>query len=67
MPSIIDQSCAVCLNNFSGRDKIKELIICKHCFHERCIDSWLRRAIECPLCKRSAIADELLLVRNGAI
>lgn len=53
-------SCVICLNDFKIKDKAKELI-CTHAFHERCIDNWLTRARECPLCKRNAIAEDSLV------
>ena len=51
-------ACAICLNDFGMRDKTKRMPMCQHVFHEKCIDCWLRRARECPLCKRSALAEE---------
>ncbi len=53
-------ACVICLNDFKVKDKTKELI-CTHAFHERCIDNWLTRARECPLCKRNAIAEDSLV------
>jgi len=52
-------TCAICLNDFKIKDKTKKLI-CAHAFHDKCIDNWLTRARECPLCKRNAIAEDSL-------
>lgn len=54
------KSCSICLNDFSMKDKVKQLH-CEHVFHEKCIENWLRRARDCPNCKRSAIAEDNLV------
>ncbi|KAK4713897.1 hypothetical protein R3W88_019804 [Solanum pinnatisectum] len=33
--------CAVCLCEFSDKDKLKLLPTCRHAFHINCIDTWL--------------------------
>ena len=52
--------CSICINDFSMRDKVKKLPLCQHPFHEKCIDIWLKRSRECPLCKRSAVTEDAL-------
>ena len=52
-------ACAICLNDFKMKDKTKK-VICEHAFHEKCIDSWLVKARDCPLCKRNVIGDDNL-------
>ena len=56
------ETCSVCLNDFKTKDKVRRLPMCTHVFHEKCIDSWLRVARDCPNCKRSAAPEELLAV-----
>lgn len=48
------QSCAVCLEAFAIGDQVRT-IPCFHTFHNNCIDPWLRKKAECPVCKYSAI------------
>lgn len=43
--------CAICLMEFQSRDVCRELPGCGHIFHESCIDLWLLRRGDCPLCK----------------
>lgn len=43
--------CAICLMEFHSRDLCRELPGCGHVFHESCIDLWLLRRGDCPLCK----------------
>ncbi|KAK4780804.1 hypothetical protein SAY87_016910 [Trapa incisa] len=45
--------CAVCLCEFSDKDKLRLLPLCSHAFHIDCIDSWLLSNSTCPLCRGS--------------
>ncbi|XP_073317352.1 RING-H2 finger protein ATL1-like [Primulina huaijiensis] len=51
--------CVVCLNEFQENDLLRVLPKCAHAFHSDCIDVWLQKNSNCPLC-RSTISD-----RNG--
>jgi len=54
--SSMDQ-CAICLNSFTDEDQVVELKCDKkHIFHEQCIKDWLKRKLECPLCKEEVKA-----------
>ncbi|XP_038714990.1 RING-H2 finger protein ATL74-like [Tripterygium wilfordii] len=46
--------CAVCLDNFKDGEKCRMLPICRHSFHSHCIDAWLLRTPNCPICRTSA-------------
>uniref|UniRef100_A0A5B7A7L1 RING-type E3 ubiquitin transferase n=1 Tax=Davidia involucrata TaxID=16924 RepID=A0A5B7A7L1_DAVIN len=43
--------CAVCLCEFSEKDKLRLLPVCGHAFHINCIDTWLLSNSTCPLCR----------------
>ncbi|XP_022741508.1 RING-H2 finger protein ATL46-like isoform X2 [Durio zibethinus] len=43
--------CAVCLCEFSEKDKLRLLPMCSHAFHINCIDTWLLSNSTCPLCR----------------
>lgn len=43
--------CAVCLGDFHEGDAIRRLPSCGHTFHKSCIDLWVLRRADCPLCK----------------
>jgi len=45
--------CPVCINCFETGESLRTLRSCGHCFHRSCIDLWLLRRADCPLCKRS--------------
>ncbi|KAI1089859.1 hypothetical protein F5B19DRAFT_495029 [Rostrohypoxylon terebratum] len=45
----VQQSCPTCTEDFIDDDDVR-ILPCRHLFHPRCIDPWLRRcAITCPL------------------
>jgi len=43
--------CAVCLCEFTEKDKLRLLPMCSHAFHISCIDTWLLSNSTCPLCR----------------
>ncbi|XP_065864317.1 RING-H2 finger protein ATL46 [Euphorbia lathyris] len=43
--------CAVCLCEFTEKDKLRLLPSCSHAFHIDCIDTWLLSNSTCPLCR----------------
>ncbi|PIN24947.1 hypothetical protein CDL12_02335 [Handroanthus impetiginosus] len=43
--------CAVCLCEFSEKDRLRLLPSCSHAFHIDCIDTWLLSNSTCPLCR----------------
>ena len=45
-----DEQCMICLAEFSPADQVRRLP-CHHVYHCPCIDEWLRRCTDCPLCK----------------
>ncbi|VAI26820.1 unnamed protein product [Triticum turgidum subsp. durum] len=48
-----DTTCAVCLAMYADGDELRRLPGCRHAFHRRCVDEWLRRRPSCPLCRTS--------------
>eukprot|EP00931_Biecheleriopsis_adriatica_P122591 TRINITY_DN97599_c0_g1_i1.p1 TRINITY_DN97599_c0_g1~~TRINITY_DN97599_c0_g1_i1.p1 ORF type:complete len:443 (+),score=99.81 TRINITY_DN97599_c0_g1_i1:65-1393(+) len=49
------QQCMVCLCDFEENDEVRRLP-CRHVFHASCIDEWLRRCTDCPICKTNVDA-----------
>lgn len=43
-------TCMICLGEFSEEDACRRLP-CRHVFHTSCVDEWLRRCTDCPICK----------------
>jgi E3 ubiquitin-protein ligase RNF38/44 len=44
-------ACAVCLELLCGGQRAKRLPACSHTFHAHCIDSWIKTASSCPVCR----------------
>jgi len=42
--------CMICLGDFAIADECRRLP-CRHVFHTSCVDEWLRRCTDCPICK----------------
>ena len=43
-------NCIVCMCEIEENEECKKLQ-CGHMFHSNCIDNWLRRTLECPMCR----------------
>ncbi|PFH37204.1 zinc finger, C3HC4 type (RING finger) domain-containing protein [Besnoitia besnoiti] len=50
--SSVQENCCICLGEFVDEEVIRELH-CSHFFHQPCIDKWLLKNKQCPLCLRS--------------
>lgn len=48
----VEEECPICLIALKTGDAVRQLGNCGHTFHRPCIDLWLLRRAECPLCKR---------------
>lgn len=51
-----NNQCMVCLETFAEGDQLRQLP-CLHRFHCQCIDTWLQRSCQCPICKRDITDD----------
>jgi hypothetical protein len=45
-----NKSCTICLDDFVNNEKVVALP-CLHYFHKKCINKWMERKKECPICK----------------
>jgi hypothetical protein len=53
--SILNENCFICMDNYKESQLKRELPSCKHYFHKKCIDKWLKKKASYPICR-----DELL-------
>ncbi|CAM8991596.1 unnamed protein product [Rhodiola kirilowii] len=44
------EECAICLEEYENQDQVREMP-CKHKFHKRCVDKWLKMNGSCPICR----------------
>jgi len=49
-----DEDCPICLNELKAGENVRRLGSCGHVFHRSCVDLWLLRSVDCPLCKQKA-------------
>lgn len=42
--------CVICLTDFEPGEKVRRLA-CMHLFHVGCVDSWLTKNRDCPMCR----------------
>lgn len=42
--------CIICLENYKIGDKIS-ILSCEHFYHKKCLNEWLKKKEECPLCR----------------
>lgn len=47
--------CPICLSEFRDRETVRCIPNCGHEFHPRCIDTWLRSHVTCPLCRSAQL------------
>ena len=43
--------CPVCLGAVEEGETVRALPLCRHAFHARCVDAWLRLRPTCPVCR----------------
>mmetsp|Transcript_23995 Transcript_23995/g.68741 ORF Transcript_23995/g.68741 Transcript_23995/m.68741 type:complete len:280 (-) Transcript_23995:134-973(-) len=53
-----EEECPICLNTLKAGDCVRQLGTCAHTFHRSCIDLWLLRRADCPLCKQAVKVGE---------
>ena len=44
------RNCSICLGPMRKKDNLRALK-CGHVFHADCIESWLKKSNECPICR----------------
>lgn len=47
-----NEVCSICCDEVLPKTLIRRMPECKHMFHQRCIDNWLKMKPICPNCNR---------------
>jgi hypothetical protein len=63
--TIVDGPCAICLSSI-GAEGARMIRACQHSFHAQCLDEWLARKAECPLC-RGELPSLIQMTRERAL
>ena len=48
---ILNEKCTICLDKYKI-GTYKKRLECKHVFHKKCIDKWLKNEDHCPMCRK---------------
>ncbi|KMZ63954.1 hypothetical protein ZOSMA_38G00630 [Zostera marina] len=57
-----EDSCAVCLHEFTSGVEVRQLTNCRHVFHKCCLDPWIELDQRtCPLCRTSLLPEDLVV------
>lgn len=50
---LLEEECSICTSKYQKNEGIRELP-CKHYFHKRCVDKWLKTGgLSCPYCRKN--------------
>ncbi|XP_028775167.1 probable E3 ubiquitin-protein ligase RHG1A isoform X2 [Neltuma alba] len=52
-------TCVICLEEYKNMDDVGTLKTCRHDYHVSCIRKWLSMKNKCPICKASALPDDM--------
>lgn len=49
--------CIICLNKITN-DADCRILCCVHIFHSKCIENWLHKNANCPICKQTYLSED---------
>ncbi|TFK50539.1 hypothetical protein OE88DRAFT_1631483, partial [Heliocybe sulcata] len=44
--------CPICLDDYKSLDPVLKMHDCRHWLHKECLETWLRSATTCPVCRQ---------------
>ncbi len=53
------ENCFVCFEKYQCGELKRELPKCKHFFHKKCIDKWLKKKAQCPICRDNVLEEHI--------
>lgn len=54
---LLNETCFICIDQYKCNELKRTLPSCKHCFHKKCIDKWLKKKASCPICRDNLITE----------
>jgi biotin synthase-related radical SAM superfamily protein len=45
--------CPICFKPYEDEEQVR-VLDCEHYYHQECVDAWLLKKNECPICKKKA-------------
>lgn len=48
---LFDKTCSICIDELGNGSKVRQIITCKHAFHDACLIDWIKINESCPNCK----------------
>jgi hypothetical protein len=52
---IVNENCLICMEKYNTNEFKRLLPKCKHYFHKKCVDKWLKKNASCPICRDKII------------
>nr|XP_043633625.1 putative RING-H2 finger protein ATL71 [Erigeron canadensis] len=62
----LPSGCSICLADYKQADVVRLLPECRHLFHVKCIDTWLKVHPTCPVCRNSPLAGFVAVSIQGS-
>ncbi len=56
---IDEEKCNICFCEYKEKEKIRELPECGHSSHKKCLDRWLKKKAQCPMCRHNVLENKL--------
>jgi hypothetical protein len=53
--TVLTENCLICMENYKELELKRLLPSCKHYFHKKCIDKWLKKNASCPICRNKLL------------
>ena len=51
----VDIQCSICLESITSGTIVRVLPECKHIFHPKCINTWIKINANCPTCRKKIL------------
>ncbi len=68
MSNVSDEECIICLENNIDNFQIQKKCDCIFLIHKQCLDNWLKKHNQCPICRKTLnLTLEPIVQENGEI